>query len=124
MSFYRLIFYSAVIGGWAAFAGWLFGELFFMRRAPVVGYWSFVSAAALVGGVIAGGLSMLAAAATGRWIQQIPRALVGLGGGLVGGALGGLVGNVIYSLYEASITRPSAAWTAFTIACPKKFATG
>jgi hypothetical protein len=105
MSFYRLIFYSAVIGGWAAFSGWLLGELFFMHRAAQVDFLAFVITSALVGGGIAAALSLLAGAANGQWKQQVPRALVGLGGGLLGGALGGFIGNLIYSLYEASVTR-------------------
>src|SRR5579871_748459 len=107
MSFHRLIFYSAVIGGWAALIGWLIGELVFLRRggANEVGFAATILTSAFVGAVIAGGLNLLAGAANGQWKRQLPRALAGAGGGLIAGALGGLVGEAIYHLYAASITR-------------------
>jgi hypothetical protein len=60
-------------------------------------------------------LNMLAGAANGQWKQQLPRALLGAGGGFVGGALGGLFGALIYQLYPASITR-ALGWTVMGLA--------
>jgi hypothetical protein len=96
MSFYRLIFYSAVIGGWAAFGGWLLGEAALLHNARDVGWITTLITAAFVGAAVAGGLNLLAGAANGQWKQQIPRALVGLGGGFIGGALAAGVGNLIF----------------------------
>jgi len=101
MSFYRLIFYSAVIGGWAAFAGWLLGEAALLHNSREVGWVTTLITAAFVGAAIAGGLNLLAGAANGQWKAQIPRALVGLGGGFVGGALAAGVGNLIFVVFSS-----------------------
>jgi hypothetical protein len=103
MSFYRLIFYSAVIGGWAAFAGWLISELFLLRRATEVGLVTLVLTAAIIGAGIAGALNMLAGAANGQWRQQVPRALIGVAGGFIAGALGGLFGELIYKVLPRAL---------------------
>jgi hypothetical protein len=115
MSFYRLIFYSAVIGGWAAFAGWLISELVLLRRAHEFGLVPLFLTAAVVGALVAGALNILAGAANGQWKQQLPRALLGAGGGFVGGALGGLFGALIYQLYAAAFTR-ALGWTVMGLA--------
>lgn len=60
MSFFRLTFYCAMIGGWAAFFGWLFGEALWMHRAAVPADWMIVATAALCGMFIGGGLNFLA----------------------------------------------------------------
>lgn len=95
MSFPRFVFYCAIIGGWAAFVGWLLSEAILMRRSPDVSQVTLLLTAALVGGAIGGGLNLLAGAAHGTLKDNLPRLWVGLIGGLIGGALGGLIGNFI-----------------------------
>jgi hypothetical protein len=105
MSFYRLIFYGAMVGGWAAYLGWLISELILMRRSLEVGAVALLLTAALVGAAIAGGLNFLAGAAQGAWKQSLPRLFLGLAGGFLGGALGGWVGNLIYANLSYAIFR-------------------
>lgn len=97
MSFHRLIFYSAAIGGWAAFAGWLLSELLLLRRSSEPDLLPALVMAGLVAGAIAAGLNLLSAASTGRWQSQMPRALIGLVGGFIGGVVGAAVGNLVYA---------------------------
>ena len=61
MSLNRLIFYSAMIGGWAAFVGWFLSELLLFRRSFPDGWWGFVvimlavaSLPAVAGGLLGG----------------------------------------------------------------------
>jgi hypothetical protein len=88
MSLQRLVFYSAMVGGWAAFLGWLLSEILFLHRAREVGDLALVLTAALVGAAIGGGLNLLAGLPSGRWHRQLLR--------LVPGLLGGYLGNVLY----------------------------
>jgi hypothetical protein len=96
MSFYRLTFYCAMIGGWAAFFGWLCGEALFMHRAAVPADWMLVLTAALCGMFIGGGLNFLAGIATGQLWRALPRLLVGLAVGFASGAFGSWFGNLLY----------------------------
>jgi hypothetical protein len=99
VSLKRLIFYSAMIGGWAAFAGWLVSELFLFQRTFHEGLWGFIVillAAALIGGCIAGGLTLLGGVANGSFRGQWHRFLPGFLGGMAGGAVGSLLGNSIF----------------------------
>ena len=77
MSFHRLIYYSAFVGGWAAFVGWLISEIFLLRRATELSLLSLMLTAGFVGGAIAGGLGMLAGAANGQWKQGFHRLWLG-----------------------------------------------
>ena len=96
MSLIRLIYYNAVIGGWAAFLGWLAAQVAFGsggRTGPIaVGLIS-----AVVGGAIGGGLGLVGGAANARWKRQLKRFASGLGLGALGGALGGGMGNLLSS---------------------------
>ncbi len=103
MSFHRLIYYSAIVGGWAAFVGWLISELVLLRRSTEVG------------GAIAGGLGMLTGAANGQWKENLYRLWLGLGGGFIGGALGGGLGALIYSDQLATVSR-TFGWTLMGLA--------
>lgn len=98
MSLGRLIYYGAIVGGWAAFLGWLAGEQVVGRagwqpsdRLAVLAF------AALVGSAIGAGLNLLAGMANGQLVQQVMRLGPGLIGGAVGGAVGALLGDVLYS---------------------------
>jgi FHA domain len=96
MSFYRLIFYHAMLGGWAALAGWFVSEAVFLRRrsGAAIDDW-IVLTIALIGAAIAGGISLVGAVANGRFKGYELRLTVCLAGGLVGGALGGYIGNKV-----------------------------
>ena len=85
MSFSRLTFYCAMIGGWAAFFGWLFGEALWMHRAAVPADWMIVATAALCGMFIGGGLNFLAGIAMGQGWWAVPRLVVGMAVGLASG---------------------------------------
>src|SRR5262245_49759160 len=96
MSFYRLIFYHAMLGGWAAFVGWFVSEAVLLRRrsGAAIDDW-IVLTIALIGAAIAGGISLVGAVANGRFKGHELRLSVCLAGGLVGGALGGFIGNEV-----------------------------
>src|SRR6516165_10294490 len=114
MSFHRLIYYSAFVGGWAAFVGWLISEIFFLRRSESPGTLSLLLSTGFVGGAIAGGLGILAGAANGQWKQNLYRLWLGLGGGFVGGALSGGIGALLY-WQQVAITR-TIGWTLMGLA--------
>jgi hypothetical protein len=103
MSFPRLIFYSAMVGGWAAFAGWLVCEVLFLRRGDQVGNLVMVLTAALVGGLVGGGLNFLAGAANGNVVRALPRLAIGVVAGLIVGAVGCLCGNLVYLVLPRSL---------------------
>ena len=96
MSLTRLIYYSAVIGGWAAFFGWLVAEVLFFRTGSVGGLLQVAMVGAIVGGAIGTGLSLVASLANAHWKQMLARALPGLVGGAAGGAAGGVVGELLF----------------------------
>jgi hypothetical protein len=97
MSFARRIFYNAMLGGWAAFAGWLLSELLVLHRSTDVGWLGLFLAAALVGAAIGAGLSLLGVLANARFsASALARLAFCLAGGFVGGAVGGLIGNLIF----------------------------
>ena len=103
MSFPRLIFYCAVVGGWAAFAGWALCELCLMHRSGQVGYGSFVLTGAFTGGLIGAALNFLAGAANGNVRQAVPRLGVGFLAGLVGGGIGCVFGNLLFWLIHLRV---------------------
>ena len=115
MSFHRLIYYSAFVGGWAALVGWLISEILLLRRSENPGTLSLLLSTGFVGGAIAGGLGILAGAANGQWKQNLYRLWLGLGGGFLGGALGGGIGNVIYAHYPFVVFRVFG-WTLMGLA--------
>ncbi|HET6880381.1 MAG TPA: FHA domain-containing protein [Pirellulales bacterium] len=98
MSFVRIVYYSALAGGWGAFAGWLLAEILFFRSGVEQGTTQATAVGAIVGAGIGLGLSAVAALACGRLSQVGLRGLPGIVGGGFGGAVGSFVGNVIYSL--------------------------
>jgi hypothetical protein len=91
----RLIYYSAIIGGWSALLGWLISEF---MVSPDGGHLSVALACALVGAAIGMGLNLLAGMANARFTQQLKRAVPGLLAGGVGGAIGGFIGDILVSL--------------------------
>jgi hypothetical protein len=95
MSFSRLIYYSAMIAGWAAFVGWLLSELLMLHRSEFPADTLMVLTFAMVGAAIAGGLNVLAVMASGQLRGNVPKLAIGVAGGFVGGALGGSVSLVL-----------------------------
>jgi hypothetical protein len=96
MSFVRIVYYSALAGGWGAFVGWLLAEFLFFRSDQAGGSAQVAAIGALVGAAIGLGLSVVAGLADGRLSQVAMRALPGIVAGGFGGALGSFIGNVIY----------------------------
>jgi hypothetical protein len=95
MSFPRLIFYNAMLGGWAAFAGWLLSEMLFLRRSSEVGWLAILATASLVGAAVGFGLAFLGTLTTGQLRGQLGKLGFCLAGGLVGGLVGGGLGYLI-----------------------------
>jgi hypothetical protein len=95
MSFGRLVYYSAILAGWAAFAAWLIAETAILGRLPAV---EVLLTAAIAGAAIGCAVNV-AAGLSNPSLQAIAgRALPGLIGGAIGGAIGGLVGDVAYGM--------------------------
>jgi hypothetical protein len=108
MSLARLVYYSAVIGGWAAFLGWLVAECLVLRGQGAGGGrvdFSLIMAGALVGGAIGAGINVLAGISNTQWKQVAKRIAAGLVVGSLGGAVGIFLGNLIYLLYPVSLMR-------------------
>src|SRR2546421_2132475 len=100
MSLNRLIFYSAILGGWAAFVGWLICELIFFRTGWLkdTDTSAVILVALLVGAAIGGGLGLVAFLASGQLKGQMRRLVPGLIRGALGGALRGLGGNGVVAV--------------------------
>ena len=96
MSFIRVVYYSALAGGWGAFVGWLLAEILFFRSGEAGGSTQVAAIGAIVGAAIGLGLSVVAGLANGRLAQIAMRALPGLVAGGFGGALGSFVGDLLY----------------------------
>jgi len=95
MSFGRLVYYSAILAGWAAFAAWLIAETAILGRLPAI---EVLLTAGIVGAAIGCAVN-IAAGLSNPSLQAIAgRALPGLIGGAVGGAVGGLVGDLAYGM--------------------------
>jgi FHA domain len=95
MSLKRLIYYSAIIGGWSALLGWMVSEF---SLNPDGGRLSTTLTCALVGAAIGMGLNLVAGMANARLTQQLKRVLPGLLAGGVGGAVGGYLGDILVAL--------------------------
>ena len=98
MSFIRLVYYSALAGGWAAFVGWLLAEFLFFQSGDAGGLAQVAAVGTIVGAAIGLGLSVVAGAANGQWTQIVLRAVPGIVGGGIGGAVGGLTGQLMFAL--------------------------
>lgn len=97
MSLHRFVYYSAVIGGWAALLAWLACEVLFLHRRRFGGIVEAVLTGACVGAIVGAGLNAVAGMSNAQWKRQWRRLLPGLLGGGIGGASGGLVGSLAYS---------------------------
>ncbi len=97
MSLIRLVYYSTLIGGCAAYLGWLLAELCFFRSRAGGGYAQVAMVGGIVGAAIGIGLNLVAGMANGHWKQLLYRSVPGLLAGGVGGAVGGVVGDLLFS---------------------------
>src|SRR6516164_2060139 len=101
MSFRLFIYYSAVLGGWAALFGWAFGRLVTPveteRAVAVAGVKGF-----FLGLWIALGLSLVDAV----WnlsLRRLGTIVLRVGAAVVVGSLGGLIGGMLgQALYGAT----------------------
>lgn len=97
MSLVRLVYYSALIGGWAALAGWMLAEILFFRHGGSIGRLGVAAIGAIVGGAIGAGLGLVASIANGQRLHFARRSAPGLLGGALGGGLGSLLGDFLYA---------------------------
>ncbi len=98
MSFIRLVYYSALAGGWAALFGWLVAEVLFFQSGELGGLPQVAAVGTIVGAAIGLGLSVVAGAANGQWTQMLLRGVPGMVGGGIGGAVGGIAGQVLFGV--------------------------
>src|SRR5262245_4688171 len=98
MSLNRFIYYSAIVGGWAAFLAWLVCEFVLLRGERAVSRLHVVLVAALVGATIGAGLNLVAGFTNAHWKQLLARLVPGMLCGLVGGAIGGFLGDLLFSI--------------------------
>jgi len=96
MSLRRLIYYSALVGGWAAFCGWLLSEMLRADVKPGAQNLLVALTAGITGAAIGLGLNVVAGMCNGQWRQLLRRGVPGLAGGGIGGIAGGLIGNLLY----------------------------
>ena len=59
MSLYRFVYYSALIGGWAAFLAWTLAELSVLRGRSELGTVRVILSTAIVGAAVGAGLSLV-----------------------------------------------------------------
>src|SRR4051794_40893014 len=71
MSLRRLIYYSAIVGGWSAFLGWMASEYLLGRVGDDGGRLFVALTCALVGAAIGAGLNLVAGMANARLTQQL-----------------------------------------------------
>ncbi|MGO8751210.1 MAG: FHA domain-containing protein [Thermoguttaceae bacterium] len=96
MSLVRLVYYSTMVGGWAALIGWGVFEILFSRSRASDTLLDVMSMA-IVGAAIGAGINLVAGLVNGQWWQLLGRALPGLVCGGLGGACGGLIGHRLYT---------------------------
>ena len=98
MSLGRLVYYAAVVSGWAAFIGWLLAELIILRGdAERGGTLGLALVGGIVGAAIGAGLSVASGLGNQQWQMLLKRVPMGLVGGGAGGLLGILLGNLAYT---------------------------
>lgn len=92
MSFLRLIYWSAIIGGWSAFVGWLLAEILMGRWVGDSMIMSILMSS-LVACFLGAGVALVSGLVAFRWQLLVFRGGPGLLGGFVAGFLGSLLGN-------------------------------
>lgn len=101
MSFRLFVYYCALVGGWAAFAGWALGRnlapLGELAQAGVKGFCLGLTVALGIGFVDA-----LWDVSIYRFVQVTMRVLSAVLVGSIGGLLGGVIGQLLFGLTEMS----------------------
>jgi len=91
----RFVYWSGIVGAWAAFSGWLVSEVAFGRWVGDSMLLAILMIV-IVAGALGAALSQVEALITRQWAKQRRFLLPGLIGGLLGGLVGGLLGNFFY----------------------------
>jgi MFS family permease len=99
MSLGRLVYYSAIISGWAAFVGWLISETLILKGDANGASWIGVM---LVGGIIGAsigvGLSLASGMSNSTIRALLGRTIVGILVGGIFGAFSSLLGNLFFQM--------------------------
>ena len=95
MSFGRLVYYTAILAGWSAFAAWLIAETTIHNRLPAI---EVLLTGGIVGAAIGCAVNVAASLSNFSLQSFVLRALPGLIGGAIGGAVGGYVGDLAYEM--------------------------
>jgi hypothetical protein len=98
MSLNRFVYYSAVVGGWAACFASIIAEFALFRRESLGGIVEAMLTAALVGAALGAGLHAVSGMTNAQWTKQAKRLVWGAIGGGIGGTVGGLLGSALYGL--------------------------
>lgn len=98
MSLFRLIIWSSLIGGWAAFVGWLFAEILFHNW--IGNFFVGILMATLVAIPIGGGICCASGLTNPRLDALAKRLALGSAGGLLGGLLGSLLGGCVFGIFQ------------------------
>lgn len=93
----RMIYWSGLLGGWAAFIGWMTAEAGVGRWIDRSS-WLAIAMVIAVSAAIGGGLSILSGLVTRQWHEQLRKTLVGLAGGAAAGLVGSIIGDLLYQL--------------------------
>lgn len=94
MSLHRFVYYSAVVGGWAAFLAWAVLEALLLRGGSEFDAIQVTVVGAVVGAAIGAGLNLVSGMSNAQWKHLLKRLPAGLLGGAAGGGLGGLAGQL------------------------------
>lgn len=101
MTLARMVYYSGIFSGWAAFFGWLAGEVLVLRGdASRGGWWAIAVVGGLVGAAIGAGLAAASAMSEGGFARWAGRMVLGAVGGGIGGLVGTAIGNAAYAGLE------------------------
>lgn len=116
MSFARLIYWSAILGGWSAFIGWLLFELPFGRlvdRGGFVGLAIAVLMFTFVAAGIGAGLSQVSGLVNLQWQNQLRRLIPGVIGGVLAGLVGGVLANLAFFAIQSIFGGATSSVTQF-----------
>ncbi len=94
MSLVRLIIWSSLIGGWAAFLGWMVAEL--MLHLWIDHFFVGIAMATLVAIPIGGGICFASGLTNPKLDALAKRLGLGFAGGIFGGLIGAVLGSCIF----------------------------
>jgi hypothetical protein len=96
MSLSRFVYYSAIVGGWAAYLASIVAEFSLHGSESLGGTAEAMLTAALVGAALGAGLHAVSGMTNAQWAKLATRLLWGAIGGGIGGIVGGLFGSLLY----------------------------